>query len=111
MVIAKTILIMMTSLIISILSALILIPVLKKLRAGQRLSEYLQREHKQKQGTPTMGGLIFIIPTVVVMILMCVYNKKISSSLIVVLITFLSYSFIGFIDDYLIIKRNNNNRR
>lgn len=108
MMITKAVIVMMASLIFSILVGLVLVPFLKRLKAGQRLSEYLEGTHKMKQGTPTMGGLIFIIPTIVVMIIMYIYNKKISSSLIMVLITFLSYSFIGFIDDYLIIKRNNN---
>ena len=72
------------------------------------MSEYLEKEHKIKEGTPTMGGLIFIIPTIIIMLFTCLLNKKISTSLIIVLFTFISYSFIGFIDDYLIIKRNNN---
>ena len=108
MMITKAVIVMMVSLIISIIMGLVLIPFLKRLKVGQRLSEYLQRAHSEKQGTPTMGGLIFIIPTIIMMILVYIYNKKISSSLIIVLFTFLSYSFIGFIDDYLIIKRNNN---
>ena len=108
MMITKAVLVMMISLIFSILLGIVLIPFLKRLKFGQRLSEYLEGAHKDKQGTPTMGGLIFIIPVIIVMVLMCIYNEKISSSLIIVLITFLSYFIIGFIDDYLIIKRNNN---
>ena len=109
MFITKIVLVMMLSLIISILIGLVLIPLLKKKKIGQRLSEYLEDEHKVKQGTPTMGGLIFIIPAVVVMLFIFIYKKQISSSLVILLITFLGYSLIGFIDDYLIIKRNNNN--
>jgi len=108
MIITKAVLVMMLSLIISVIVGLVLVPFLKRLKVGQRLSEYLEGTHKEKQGTPTMGGLIFIIPVIIVMIIMFFYNQKISSSLIIVLITFLSYSLIGFIDDYLIIKRNNN---
>ena len=109
MFITKIAIVMMLSLILSILIGLVLIPLLKKKKAGQRLSEYLEDEHKVKQGTPTMGGLIFIIPTVVVMLFIFIYKKQISSSLIILLITFLGYFLIGFIDDYLIIKRKNNN--
>ena len=108
MMITKAVLAMMISLIFSILLGVVLIPFLKRLKLGQRLSEYLECTHRDKQGTPTMGGLIFIIPVIIVMMLMCIYNGKISNSLIIVLITFLSYFLIGFIDDYLIIKRNNN---
>jgi len=109
MFITKIVLVMMLSLIFSILIGLVLIPLLKKKKVGQRLSEYLENEHKVKQGTPTMGGLIFIIPTVVVMMFILIYQKRIANSLIILLITFLGYSLIGFIDDYLIIKRKNNN--
>ncbi len=108
-ILTKAVLVMMISLILSIMFGIVLIPILKKLKAGQRLSEYLEERHKSKVGTPTMGGLIFIIPTVVVMIFMIIFNKiKITTSLLIVLITFLFYALIGFIDDFLIIKRNNN---
>ena len=109
MILTKVVFVMMTSLIISISIGVILIPILKKLKAGQRLSIYLEERHKSKQGTPTMGGLIFILSTMITLFIMLILKKiRISSSLIIVIFTFLSYSLIGFIDDYLIIKRNNN---
>jgi len=109
MILTKVVIVMMTSLILSIITGLLLIPLLKKLKAGQRLSIYLEDRHKSKQGTPTMGGFIFIFPTITVIIFMLIFNKiKINSSLIIVIFTFILYSIIGFIDDYLIIRRNNN---
>lgn len=109
-ILTKAVLVMMISLILSIVTGIVLIPMLKKLKAGQRLSEYLEERHKSKQGTPTMGGLIFIIPVVVVMILMYLFGKiKFNTTIFIVIFTFLSYSLIGFIDDFLIIKRKNNN--
>ncbi len=108
MIIIKLVFVMLISLILSIFMGLFLIPLLKKIKVGQRLSLYLENTHKDKQGTPTMGGLIFIVPTSIVMFITCLFNKKISTSLIIVLFTFIAYSIIGFIDDYLIIKRNNN---
>lgn len=108
-ILTKVVLVMMVSMIVSILLGLILIPVLKKLKANQRLSEYLSEKHKSKVGTPTMGGLIFVFSTLFVFLIMYILKKiRINSSLIIVVITFLSYSLIGFIDDFLIIKRNNN---
>ena len=108
MFIIKISIMMMLSLILSIITGLILIPFLKKLNASQRLSEYLEGTHKKKEGTPTMGGIIFIIPTILITPLIYLFNKNISISFIIIVLTFLFYSFIGFIDDYLIIKRNNN---
>ena len=74
-ILTKAVLVMMISLILSIMFGIVLIPILKKLKAGQRLSEYLEERHKSKVGTPTMGGLIFIIPTVVVMIFMIILRN------------------------------------
>ena len=108
-ILTKIVLVMMISLIISIITGLILIPILKNLKFGQRLSIYLKDEHKNKQGTPTMGGLIFIFPTILVMVFMFIFGKiKFNTSIMIVIITFILYSIIGFIDDFLIIKKNNN---
>ncbi|MBE6139792.1 MAG: phospho-N-acetylmuramoyl-pentapeptide-transferase [Firmicutes bacterium] len=108
-ILTKAVLVMMISLLLSIVTGIVLIPILKRLKAGQRLSEYLEERHKSKQGTPTMGGLIFIIPVIVVMLFMCLFGKiKFNTTIFIVIFTFLSYSLIGFIDDFLIIKRNNN---
>ena len=56
-----------------------------------------------------MGGLIFIMPSILIMLLLVILKKiEINYSIIIVLFTFVSYSIIGFLDDYLIIKKNNN---
>ncbi len=105
----KLIISMLLGLFISLIIGLILIPILKKENASQRLSIYLKDKHKNKLGTPTMGGLIFIISTIIVFILLYYLNViSINNSILVVLITFFLYALIGFIDDYLIIKKNNN---
>lgn len=109
-ILTKVVLVMMISLVLSIITGILLIPLLKKLKAGQRLSKYLEEKHKEKQGTPTMGGLIFIIPVISVMILMYIFGKiEFNTTIFIVIITFLFYALIGFIDDFLIIKRKNNN--
>ena len=108
-ILTKVVLVMIISLILSIITGIILIPILNKLKAGQRLSVYLEENHKTKQGTPTIGGLIFIIPVITVMLFMYIFGKiNFNNTIFIVIFTFLSYSFIGFIDDFLIIKRNNN---
>ena len=106
----KIIFVMLVSLIISVLLGLLLIPFLKRKDVNQRLSDYLREEHIKKQGTPTMGGLIFIMPPVIIIIFLLITNRiHYSNNLLIILITFILYSLIGFIDDFLIIKRNNNN--
>ncbi len=108
MILVKSALVLMSSFILSLIFGFLIIPILKD-RANQRLSVYLEVTHKSKDKTPTMGGIIFILPTLLIILLLLILNKiEINYSLLIVLFTFISYSIIGFIDDYLIIKRNNN---
>ena len=109
LILTKSVMAMMIGFILAALSGLIIIPILKKLHASQSLSVYLQRAHSSKEGTPTMGGLIFIIPTILITLIFLYLKKiEITYTLIIIIFTFLSYGIIGFIDDYLIIKRHNN---
>lgn len=109
LILTKSVFASMISFLLAISFALILIPTLKRKKADQRLSEYLEEAHKSKKNTPTMGGLIFIFSTVVTLIILYLTNKiELSYNFIIVIFTFLAYSLIGFMDDYLIIKRNNN---
>lgn len=105
----KTVLSMMIGFLVSISLGSILVPYLRKKKVDQTLSIYLEETHKKKQGTPTMGGLIFILSTVLSFFILFLLGKiELSYNLIIVIFTFLSYGFIGFLDDYLIIKRKNN---
>lgn len=109
MILTKVAIVMIASLLLSIIVGFLLLPILKRKKAGQRLSIYLEEKHKDKQGTPTMGGLIFILPTLVIIILMLLFKKiNYSSTLLIIIVVFILYSIIGFIDDYIIIKKNNN---
>lgn len=88
---------------------LILVPLLKRLNVKQNISTYVGISHRKKEGTPTMGGLIFIIPTVAATLYLLISEKiSYSSSLGIVLLVFLGYATIGFLDDYLSIKKKNN---
>lgn len=108
LILAKSILAFMIGFIITILFGLIIIPVLKKKNVKQTISIFMQK-HKSKEGTPTMGGLIFIIPTIITIFILILMNKlELTYNLSIVLFVFLAYGFLGFIDDYLIIKRKNN---
>ena len=110
LILIKSVMAMMIGFILSAIFGIIIIPLLKKLKASQSLSVYLERAHKSKIGTPTMGGIIFILPSILIIILLIIFNKiDLNYNLIIIVFTFISYSIIGFIDDYLIIKRHNNN--
>lgn len=108
-VLTKSVLAMMISFILSVLFGIFLIPILKKMKASQRISVYVSEMHKSKNGTPTMGGLIFIIPVILTIVILYFLGKvNFSYNLLIIVFTFISYSLIGFLDDYLIIKRHNN---
>ena len=109
LVLAKSILSLMIGFILSIIAGLVLIPILKKKKAKQNVSIFLKDKHKKKDGTPTMGGFIFIIPTLITILILLIMNKlEFTDNLFLILFVFVSYAILGFIDDYLIIKRKNN---
>lgn len=109
MVLALSIFVMFIGFVVSVVFGVFLIPILRKVRASQSLSVYLLREHNSKSGTPTMGGLIFIITVLVIVLVMFVFGKfRLSYNFIIIIFTFVSYALIGFIDDLLIILRHNN---
>lgn len=109
LILTKAMLALMIGFIISAIFGLLLVPLLKKLKANQKVSIFLQKKHKQKDGIPTMGGIIFIGATVLAILVLLLLNKiEMSYNLGLVLFVFISYGVLGFIDDYLIIKRHNN---
>ena len=98
------IIILLTTFIISIVIALIVIPILKKLKVGQIEREDGPRSHLSKQGTPTMGGIIMFLAIIISMILSCIYysNEKseIIKNMIPLMIITIGIGLIGFIDDF-----------
>ena len=66
LILAKSVLGLMLGFVLSLIAAVILIPILKKLKVGQSVSKLINERHLKKDGTPTIGGLIFIIPTIIV---------------------------------------------
>lgn len=86
-----------------------LIPFLKKINFRQKISRYVGETHQKKSGTPTMGGLIFIVPTLLTVIILLITKKlEFTYDLVIVLFVFVAYAVLGFIDDFLSIKRGKN---
>lgn len=105
----KAIFAIMIGFLLSSILGLFLIPILKKMRVGQRISVFVGETHRKKEGTPTMGGLIFILPTVITTIGLLVTQKiPYTSNLGIVLLVFIGYAIIGFLDDFLSIRKGNN---
>ncbi len=89
---------------VSIIIAPFYIKFARRMKLGQNILEYVG-EHKTKQGTPTMGGVIFIIPTIIVSLFFLKSNVTIP---LLCLCVFLAYSIVGFLDDYIKIKFKRN---
>ena len=88
----------------SILVAPIIINSLKRVKAGQNILEYVDA-HMAKQGTPTMGGVIFLIGLIVAFFAIFDDNSRLIG--ITILVT-LAYAILGFLDDFLKIKLKHN---
>lgn len=109
LILAKAMMAIMLGFICAIVCGLVFIPLLKKFNVGQNVSETINKRHQAKNGTPTMGGIIFIIP--VFASLLYLYLKgsiELSYNLGVLLIVFLCYAILGFVDDFLKVKFHNN---
>ncbi len=109
LILTKSILSLMIGFLAAVVVGLILIPILKRINFGQKISEYVGESHRKKEGTPTMGGLIFIIPTILGILYLTLSGKvEMTYNLIIVLIVFVLYALLGFLDDYTSIKRGKN---
>jgi len=108
LILTKSLFALMIGFIMSTIFGAFLIPILKKIKAGQRINVYVDA-HKSKAGTPTMGGFIFIIPCLItVLILLFTDKMEYSVNLFIILFVMLSYALIGFLDDYISLKNNTN---
>ena len=90
--------IVIISFLATLLLGLILIPWLKKLKFGQTVRDDGPKTHLKKTGTPTMGGIIFIIPLILVSLLQ---TRGRGEYVIVAVLSTLGFGLIGFLDDYI----------
>ena len=109
--------------VLTALSGFVLIPWLRRLKFGQTILDIGPKWHKSKQGTPTMGGIMFIIGTVSAILLTVVTDKLMGGDVVASgslvpqemytklwsgVLTALAFAFIGFVDDYIkIVNRQN----
>lgn len=94
-----------TSFVVSVILSFIIIPILKKVKVGQIEREDGPESHLKKQGTPTMGGIIFMIAIIicttgVYAILHLVGHSEVAQNLLPMLCLTIGFGIIGFIDDF-----------
>ncbi|MBM6921381.1 phospho-N-acetylmuramoyl-pentapeptide-transferase [Phocea massiliensis] len=102
---------------ITVLCGILLIPVLRRLKFGQSILEEGPSWHKSKQGTPTMGGIMFIAGIAVAVIagyfLLLADNYAFKGTLELMqlfggLVMALLFGLVGFLDDYIkVVKKRN----
>ena len=90
--------------IVSILISPLVIKFMRKLKANQTIYEYVDM-HAKKVGTPTMGGVIFLLGTILAYF--CVQGGE-NQLALVSLVCFFAFALIGFLDDFLKIKLKRN---
>lgn len=98
------IIMLLITFVISIIIALIIIPILKKLKIGQIERVDGPQSHLSKQGTPTMGGVIILLAMILATIAVFIYysnrDVELIKNMIPLLIMAVGTGIIGFIDDF-----------
>ncbi len=81
----------------------IYIPILRRLKFGQTIRDDGPQTHLVKQGIPTIGGLIFLTPILIVTVVCAIFG--VAEHLMPLLIATIGFGFVGFLDDFLKIKK------
>lgn len=95
---------LLSSFALALLLVACLMPLLKRLKAGQYILGYV-KEHKSKSGTPTMGGLAFITAIIIIAIVFYRFQEKTVNLTLIIVGGFM---LVGFLDDFLKIYRKEN---
>lgn len=96
--------ILLLSFVASVILALIIVPILRKLKVGQIERTEGPQSHLKKQGTPTMGGIIMIIVLVAVGIFVYLDYRvdqfETAKAILPLIGVAVGFGLIGFIDDF-----------
>ncbi|MEG1963242.1 MAG: phospho-N-acetylmuramoyl-pentapeptide-transferase [Clostridia bacterium] len=98
------IILILLSFFVCMFCAPLFLKLLKKLNAKQSILGYVET-HKDKEGTPTIGGVIFLVPTLLLALIFCGFKQKFG---IIACFTMVSFGLLGFLDDYIKIKSHHN---
>ncbi len=93
------ILAMLTAFALAVIAGPVYIPILRRLKFGQTVRDDGPQTHIKKNGTPTIGGLIFLTPLLIVCVLWhFLFDAK---GILPLLFVMIGFGFVGFLDDYL----------
>lgn len=98
-------LLIVISILLSIGLGLVILPILKRKKIGQNIREVGPKSHLKKAGTPTMGGIIFIIAALILSLIFLPLDRL---EVWIVILSTIGFGAIGFIDDFrkLILKQS-----
>lgn len=102
---SKVIYSVLIALIVTLILSPVMIPLLTKFKFGQSIREEGPKSHLKKAGTPTMGGIIFILATVITMVIIL---RDVKPEAMIALISLVGFGIIGVIDDSLKIIHKHN---
>lgn len=77
------------------------------MKFGQSIREEGPQSHMKKTGTPTMGGLTFLLSIVITSLVAIIFVDQ-ANPIILLLFVTIGFGLIGFIDDYIIVVKKNN---
>ncbi|MCT4660971.1 MAG: phospho-N-acetylmuramoyl-pentapeptide-transferase [Tissierellales bacterium] len=95
--------------VITVFLGKLILPQLIKLKVGQSIREEGPESHMKKNGTPVMGGLMFLATLIISYIVMQVFYKgNVSNEITVIVFATIGFGVIGFLDDYIkVVKKQN----
>ena len=82
----------------------VVIPWLKRMKFGQTIYDLGPESHKKKQGIPTMGGIIFALPALVAALAFSLAEER-WNFLLIAIASAVVFGLIGFVDDFIKIRR------
>ncbi|WP_110932172.1 phospho-N-acetylmuramoyl-pentapeptide-transferase [Paenibacillus bouchesdurhonensis] len=85
------------SFILAVISAPLLIPLLRRMKFGQQIRGEGPQSHQKKAGTPTMGGIVIILAFTLAFLKFSVIN----TDFYILLVATLGFGLVGFLDDYI----------
>lgn len=96
--------ILLLSFVASTVISMIVIPILRRLKVGQSEREEGPQSHLSKKGTPTMGGIILIISTLIISAFLYIdysaSEPEIATRLLPMIFVTIGFGLVGFVDDF-----------
>lgn len=96
------------SFLIAVLLSPVFIPILRRFKFGQFIRDEGPRSHLKKAGTPTMGGVIIIAALVIGTIAVCLKYAHMSLEVYLLLFVTVGFGLLGFLDDFIKVKKKRN---